>query len=182
MLLAATTASLAVLTGFFTYAKVGYTHPPPRAWLLSALLMVVVIWVGLRIRIPAPRVSPSSAPGVWTLRVFAFVFTALFFACSMLLPHVVPLASLTSVLIAATAGVGLWQVRQWSARANWGPRHSLAVIMGIVAFFSLIFTPIAEFAPPRPPLRAGLVAVDVLMLLVLALLDRHLRRTQPRTV
>jgi hypothetical protein len=103
--------------------------------------------------------------------------TLVFFAVSFIVPKIIPIAAITLVIMEGVVALGLWRVRSWSAREGWSARHRLAIAMGVVAFFGLIFAPLQEFAGLTGHAgKAGLTLAGVLVLLGLFALDWRLRR------
>lgn len=177
IVLALVTIVLAVLTGFVIYRRDGYAHPPAGPYLLAVALMVALFWLGSRVRIPPPSPSPRRAPRLWTVRLTVLAATLVFFAVSFIVPKIIPIAAITLVIMEGVVALGLWRVRSWSAREGWSARHRLAIAMGVVAFFGVIFAPLQEFAGLTGHAgKAGLTLAGVLVLLGLFALDWRLRR------
>lgn len=176
ILLAVDVVALALLTGFVQFRRDGYTHPPTGPYLLATALMVALFWFGWRLRVPAPRPSPRRVPRLWTVRFTVLAATLTFFVFALVLPPYHPIAAIAFALIVALVTLALWRVRSWSAREGWGARHRLAIAMGVIAFFALIFAPLQEFAGLAGRAgKGGLTLVGVLFLLGLFALDWRLR-------
>ncbi len=137
-----TGAFAAIMNGFVLYAKSGYTHPP-AAYLVAIAMTVCLFLLGSSLRFAAPQsAGPRSAPGVWPLRIGAFlVTTAFFFAfygLSTLSPYpIVPIAAMLALV-----GYAVAQCLVWSRRADWGARQRLALASGAFGFW-IVVSPIA---------------------------------------
>jgi len=73
-------------------------------------------------------------------------------------------------------GLGTWLLSRWTKRANWGTRHRLAFISGVLAFF-IALSPLVEFAVhPIGRITTGMTLFDLAFLAGLVFLAWHLRR------
>ncbi len=163
------------------FAKQGYHGPPLGAYLLGCALLVALLLIGSFVRIPTPRPQPDrQAPGVWTVRFAVFGLTTAFFGASILLPDLRVPAIITSLVVTTIGGFGLWRVRTWTARNGWNARHWLAIVMGVLGWFLLLWTPLMEFGQ-HAPLREGLVLANVIAMALAFILDWRLKRRIART-
>ncbi|HUY76131.1 MAG TPA: hypothetical protein VMV29_05140 [Ktedonobacterales bacterium] len=158
------------------FAKEGYAGPPLIGYLLACALMVTLILVGGFARFPTPRPQPGRrAPGVWAVRGTMFGLTTLFFVLSFILPATkLP----PPVMMAIAVGVfsfGVWRIARWSACDGWSARHWLALVMGLVAWYLLLWAPLVEFAF-RLPEREGLTLANLIAMIALFVFDWRLKR------
>jgi hypothetical protein len=175
---------LAVATATAQYAKEGYHGPPLAGYLIACALLVGLLLLGSFVRIPAPRPQIGKrAPGVWKARLTMFGLTTLFFLLMFILPATKLPPLLTMAIAAGLFGFGLWRIASWSARDGWNARHWLALVMGLLGWYLLIWGPLVEFAV-RLPLRQGLTLANLITMIVLFIFDWRLKRrlTQPAPV
>lgn len=171
---------MAVNVAFTQFAHDGYSGPPLIPYLLSAAFMLLLILLGVFVRFPAPRHNPTKrAPHLWTVRLVCGGYMTLFFAFSILLPatKMPVIAAMAPMLLLFAAA--LWRVRSWSARAGWNERHLLSVAIGVFLCFAFIWGPLIEFGLQLPA-RAGMTAVNLLILGGLLLFDQRLKRRLAR--
>lgn len=174
----------------------GY-QAPPAVLVGCAAAVVVLVVAGVRLR-PRPAKSlgeppaPPGVPGVPGVPgpgvVFGFGVVAAFGYLALLFPFggatrpafthggwvAVPMAG-----AAVLAVLAAWLLRRWTAGGRWTvgrcwtDRHSLALVAGaLVAHTGFALISNADTAADR----AGLVAVGVVMVCLLALLNRRIRR------
>jgi hypothetical protein len=172
--------ALAYAVAFKQFAADGYTGPPLTPYLLAVALTALALALGALVRFPIPRAGRAGrrAPRVWTVRLAMAGLIVLYFAgVSAILPAT-HLPALVAVLVGgAVFAFGVWRVRAWSARPGWGARHWLALGIGVVLFFALLWGPLVEFVA-RLPQRQGLVLADLLALVALLAFDRRLKRRE----
>ncbi len=160
----------------------GYTHPP--LMYLGALLLAIgfLVW-GLRLRPRSrpmheqfPTNTPRPAPRLWWLRLAGFGGILLIFASAWVLPRLVPFPIVPILSMLGILGLGTWLLSCWTKRANWGTRHRLAFISGVLAFF-IALSPLVEFAVhPIGRITTGMTLFDLAFLTGLVFLAWHLRR------
>jgi hypothetical protein len=143
-------------TGLVAFAPL---YRAERLGAFAGALVLVALALLLPPAVPrAPAARP--APGLWRLRWAGFGVMALYFAIIYALPVIVAsiLTGATkiqrvdaSVLVAQEIDILSWvafaifvvaQGRHYAHRADWAPRHTLALLSGPLAFgilFSLIF-------------------------------------------
>lgn len=64
---------------------------------------------------------------------------------------------------------------KWSARGGWDGRHWLALVMGLVGWYLLIWGPLVEFGV-RLPSREGLTLANLVVMIALFVFDWRLKR------
>ena len=126
-------------------SKQGYTHPP-LMYIGAQLLAAGLVWFGLHLpkRPPSINVDTATAPGLWRLRLFAFLATVAFFLASWAIPNMVPIPIVPVLVIVGLVTAGIWCISRWAIRAGWNVRHRLALASGVLFFFVLL-SPIIEF-------------------------------------
>ncbi|MEU4234499.1 hypothetical protein AB0F17_60355 [Nonomuraea sp. NPDC026600] len=126
----------------------------------------------------APAAGTSAAPGSWTVGVFggivAFGYLALLFPFGGATQPAftqggwVAVPMLVAAILAVLAG---WLVRRWTTGSGWTDRHSLALAGGaLVAHTAFGVVANAETLADR----AGLTALGLIMIGLLALLSRRI--------
>lgn len=174
-----------VVLGALAYA-VAFRHvtgqgdhgPPLVPYLFTAGLTVLAMLLGAFVRFPVPRPATPArrAPRLWTVRLtIGGLIAVYFFGTSGILPATHLPAIVNAAFGVALFGFSVWRVRTWSARPDWGDRHWLAVVTGLVLYFTVLWGPVVEFAA-RLPDEQGLVLADVIALVALLLFDRRLKR------
>ncbi len=160
--------------GFLEFSKQGYTHPP-ATYFVALALAVALVMLALRRPAPAPFVtSPRRAPRLWSLRLFGFLATIIYFTLSWIVPRLVPVALITMLLFAGFAVLAAWRVRAWSRREGWSAEHQLALASGVLGFFLVLFAPLVEFlAPPAGKPTTGMTLVALVFLVGLVWLARR---------
>lgn len=159
-----------------SYPHEGYAAPPAIGYTLAAVLMMGSLVAGVRLRFPAPKPNlRRRAPSLWVVRLGSFALTTLFFVLYIVLPHTPSPAILAMLAVALPFAAGVWRIRGWSARAGWGPRHWLAVVVGVLAYFVLLWGPLLELVL-RKPAEVGLTLANVLIFAGLLVLDWRLKR------
>jgi hypothetical protein len=115
------------------------------------------------------------------VRVTLLLITVPYFLLTFLASHTIPFPPFTVALSAALVAFGIWRVRTWSARHGWDARHRLAVAVGVLLFFPLFWAPLFEFVDRQDhPERAGLVLVNFVFMVGLAVFGWHLARVARR--
>lgn len=126
---------------------------------------------------PTPQSTPQPTtrplPGLWRLRIAGFLTMFGYFIMIYLVPvvvlalvrsvaHGVALAQVVdgAVFLAFSALV-IWRGWSWSRRAGWSPRQNLALLVGGVAFTTLVM-----FIPQQVALGEPFATVPFLALLV----------------
>jgi hypothetical protein len=175
-------ALLALNVATRQFAADGYHGPPLGPYLFTAGLTAALVVLGSFIRLPLQKQGgPASAPSLWTVRLSIFgLVVGDFLIIGQLLPRLGLPAALVGGLELATFGFGLWRVNTWSARPGWNERHTMAIIMGVLAFYCFIFAPLVEFGV-RIPQRVGMTLTDLIVLVGLIVFDRYLVRRQVRS-
>ncbi|MEO7000838.1 MAG: hypothetical protein ABI068_03460 [Ktedonobacterales bacterium] len=157
------------------FAKEGYAGPPLVGYLIGCALLVATLLLGSFVHFSPPRLQPGKrAPGVWSVRLAMFGLTTLFFALDMILPATKLPPPVTMALAVAVFAFGLWRIGAWSARDGWNARHRLAVVMGLLGWYLLLWGPLVEFGI-RLPLREGLTLANLLVMIALFLFDWRLK-------
>ncbi len=109
---------------------------------LVVLAIIALVIAALLLPRPRPRVlRERAAPRLWALRVAGFAGMLLFFLIIFLVPAALSprIADPGGVqLVAIAADVALFFaclaiVRRWSGRSGWGPRHTFALLAGVIA-------------------------------------------------
>ncbi len=176
-------ALLALNVATRQFAADGYHGPPLGPYLFTGGLTAVLAVIGSLIRIPLRKQKgDTSAPSLWTIRLscFGLVFTD-FMIIGQILPRLGLPAAVVAGLELAIFGFGLWLVNTWSARPGWNERHKLAIVMGMLAFYCLIFAPLVEFGI-RIPQRAGMTLTDLIAFVGMIVFDRYLIRRPKRSL
>ncbi|WIG58758.1 MAG: hypothetical protein OJF49_001504 [Ktedonobacterales bacterium] len=169
LLLAAVSILGAISWGFHTKDK-SYPHPPAIPYLGAALLMVALIILSHRLRLPAPRPALRAAPHLWQLRLIGFGATLAVFIIVWLLPVLIPLALIPIALLLALVIALTIRIRQWSTLAPWGAPQRLALASGVITYFMLL--------APILFLRTSLIDAQLMLLLDLAMFVLLIRLTQ----
>jgi hypothetical protein len=171
---------LAINAAKAQFAKEGYPGPPPIGYLLACALMVALILAGSFVRLPTPRPQPGRrTPGVWAVRLTMFGLTTFFFLFTFVFPATKLPPPIMLVIAASFFAFGVWRIASWSARDGWGARHWLALVMGLVGWYLLIWAPLVEFAF-RLPLRQGLTLANLIAMVGLFIFDWRLKRRLAR--
>jgi hypothetical protein len=158
------------------YAKEGYHGPPATGYVIGCALVAGLVLLGSFVRIPPPRRQPRrDAPGVWTVRLAMFGLTAMFFFLTFILPATRIPPVLTMAVSAGMFSFGLWRMASWSARDGWSARHWLALVMGLLGWYLLIWGPLVEFVF-RLPLSEGLTLANLIVMITLFGFDWRLKR------
>jgi hypothetical protein len=167
---------LALQVAKVQYSNEGYHGPPVSGYIIGGALVVGLVLIGSLVRIPAPRWNPGAgAPGVWTVRLTMFGLTTVFFLLDFVLPATKIPPPLTMAISVGIFSFGLWRMASWSARGGWNARHWLALVMGLLGWYLLIWGPLVEFAF-RLPLREGLTLANLIVMIVLFVFDWRLKR------
>lgn len=170
--------ALAYASAFSLFARDGYSGPPLIPYLLAVMLTVLAFVLGAVARFPQPRpvCSPRRTPRLWTVRLMAFGWMALYFVgISAILPGAHVPAIVGALAGAALCAFSVWQVRAWSVRPGWSECHWLALVTGVVLYFALIWGPLIEFAAHLPE-HQGMVVTALLAVAALLFFDQRLKR------
>jgi hypothetical protein len=164
------------------FASQGYQGPPLAGYLIALALLALTLTLGCLVRFREPRLNlVRSAPWPWLVGLAVFGLTTLYFAQSIFLPAARVPAPVSLLSSAGLVAFALWRVREWSRRRGWDARHALAIAMGVLAYFLVIWAPLIEFGL-KLPLREGLALANALVFLGLLLfgwrLSFRLRRQQ----
>jgi hypothetical protein len=157
--------------GFLAFRDVGYDHPP-ASYLIALAIAVALVRYALRPARQRPA-SDEPVPSLWRLRAFAFAMTVAAFAIGWIGPHVVPIAALTVLALAAVAGYAARRIAAWSTRSGWGPAQRLALASGALGFL-IALAPVIELGahtPGKDP--AGQIVVAAIAAAGLVLLARR---------
>jgi hypothetical protein len=149
--------------------------PSYRAYRLSVLALAVMLaMIALRLPSARPRIlNLVPPPSLWQLRWAGFVGTGLLFVMILFVPwiiqsiarqQVVAAQAITVVMFALLTALLLRIGQQWTARADWSLRHTLALITGVLVAPGLFMLlpwvwPTLEFFA-TVPLFALLVVLD----------------------
>jgi hypothetical protein len=167
---------LAMQVARVQFVEEGYHGPPLTGYLIACVLLVGLIAIGSLVRIPLPWPQPGNlAPGVWTVRLTMFGLTTLFFLLAFILPTTKLSPFLTGAIAIGIFSFGLWRIASWSARDGWSARHWLALVMGLLGWYLLIWGPLVEFGL-RLPAREGLTLTNLIVMIALFIFDRRLKR------
>lgn len=169
---------LTIGVAFHQSGEPGYAGPPFVPYLVAAELTILAMLLGAFVRfpVPAPPRSKRHMPRPFTIALTIFGLITLFSLGTM---AILPGSRLPAIFGAeVSAGIfafALWRVRSWSARPGWSDRHWLALVTGVVLYFTLLWGPLVEFVA-RLPDQQGLVLADLLALSALLLVDQRLKR------
>lgn len=161
--------TLAVVIGVLGYGWVlgkqtGYLHPPFPQYLVAVGLMLALLALGVRLRLPPPTQTARPAPRLWTVRLAALGMSTLFFLVFYGVPSLIPLPPVELVLLAFIIVLAVTRVRTWATRASWDNAQRLALASGALGFW-LAVSPIFWFT--------GLPLVALLLLVLLIWLARR---------
>ncbi|MBE3557774.1 MAG: hypothetical protein IMW89_00915 [Ktedonobacteraceae bacterium] len=166
--------------GFWLIANMqsGYAHPP--LMYAGALLLVIgLVWWGIKLRPERLPVDPRPVPHLWWLRLAGFGGIFLVFLVAWVIAGLKPHPLLPVAVMVAVFVLGYWLVSRWHRRASWSSRHKLALVSGILSFFILL-TPFAEFSQGTGNKDTrGMTVVGIIFLLgLIALAWRERRRAR----
>lgn len=131
----------AVAYGFILSREQGYPHPP-LTYLLAIALVVVLFFIGARLRSRAqPRLVERPTPGLWSLRLFGGGMTLAFFFAFYGLSALQPLAQISIAGMVAVVIYTFWRVVRWSRSPGWGAEQRLALASGAFGFW-LVLSPL----------------------------------------
>ncbi len=104
-----------------------------------------------------------------------FGLTTLLFLLTFILPSTKIPPVLMVALVVGIFTFALWRIASWSARGGWDGRHWLALVMGLVGWYLLIWGPLVEFGV-RLPSREGLTLANLVVMIALFVFDWRLKR------
>jgi hypothetical protein len=104
-----------------------------------------------------------------------FGLTTLFFLLAFILPATKISPFLTGAIVVGIFSFGLWRIASWSARDGWNARLWLALVMGLLGWYLLIWGPLLEFGI-RLPAREGLTLANLIVMIALFVFDWRLKR------
>lgn len=152
---------------------------PIVAMLLALLVSALLVFIALRLKSSShPRqVVKRSIPFPWLMGLLAFLFALLWYVPLFLdyglVPHLPFLIPLIGGCLYALLVFSL--LRFWSASAQWRDRHVIACICG--ALVASMLEGFVTLFTASPIDVVGKLVLDVLALVGLYLLARHLRRS-----
>jgi hypothetical protein len=163
---------------FVAFRRQGYSHPP-ATYVVALALAVALVWLALRRTRPAATQVQRALPRLWTLRLFAFAVTLLFWSTLYVLHAVIHFPPAALAIMLCLIALAAWRVRGWSRRRGWGSRQRLALASGVVAFFCLLWMPLLEFVfRAQQSLRRGETVVGLVALVIVIWLERRAARRQ----
>ncbi len=166
-----------LLTSVFLFVE---SYRPYRIVVFALALTLAIV----AIRLPAARsrlLSATPPPSLWRLRWAGFLTMLGFFLLIYAIPPITLKLAGSYALAAQYIDIVFFILfsafilrigRGWTARAGWSPRHTLALITGVLAFSTLITVAIPFFWPSLE----FLATVPCFVLLIA--LDRRLKRRE----
>jgi len=168
---------------FFGFSLLVALMAPYRPYrLLAFLLALLLIVIALGLTSAPPRLlSATPPPRLWTLRVAGFAAMFAYFILIYSVPDLTARRARPSGLLSAQlvdiaamllfSAILLWRARRWSGRAGWSPRHTLALITGVLTLTILL----SLLVPEERTLGEPLVTVPCFFFLLW--LDRRLKKS-----
>ncbi len=136
-------------------------RPPVLPYVLSAVVVVVLVWVARRLPAPpAIEAEPEGGPHDRWFALVGFAAATAFFLIAWALPgtamHPVAAVGATVVLVVGTLGL----LRRMSAGTGWRAGRRLALASGALAFLILL-APIQLMDIKRPDDTSGMAVVGL---------------------
>jgi hypothetical protein len=170
-----------LLTSVFLFVP---SYRPYRIAVFALALTLALI--ALRLPAARPRIlSATPPPGFWRLRWTGFFASVTYFVLILIVPPITLKLAGPYALAAQYVDIVLFILfsaftlaigRGWTARAGWSPRHTLALMTGVLMFSILI-----TLLPPVWSTLEPLATLPFLLLLIL-LNIRLRRRDRTRTM
>jgi hypothetical protein len=175
-----------LLVNIASYRQHGFDGPYVGPYLAEIGLMAIFITLALNVR-PGTRLPiERRTPRLWTLRIFGFLALLLGIVPPSVFQGAKAPYQIELVVYGLLLALACWRVARWARRAGWNERHMLALALGGLGFFLLLWDPVLEIsgqAGGNPTRGTILVALAYLIfLIVLARRVAHRLRPVPAAV